>query len=470
MLFNTIDFVVFLPIILIAYFAIPPRFRWILLLTGSYYFYMCWKPEYIILIAFSTLIDYYCALQMQKHLSKAKRKPFLWLSLASNLGLLMGFKYFNFFSESMEVFIHQFDASVQLPLIDFLLPVGISFYTFQTLSYSIDVYQGKQSAEKHLGYFALYVSYFPQLVAGPIERYSRLAPQLRLAQTLTWENARRGLRLILFGLFTKMVIADNFAPLVDQVYNDPELYGSSGVASAMLFYSFQIYGDFFGYSLIAIGSARIMGISLMDNFKTPYLATGIADFWQRWHISLSTWFRDYLFLPLGGSRAKISRWVLNILIVFMVSGFWHGANFTFILWGLVFALAYLLEKGFDRILPSRKSFQLFSSRHILRVTVTFLIVTLAWVFFRSSSVDQAFEMFGYLFHQISPQEVLHEASLNWTLLLVFILVDIALYNRRFDEWIEDKPLLVRWASYGLLLFSILIFSAVEDHPFIYFQF
>lgn len=470
MLFNTVDFVVFLPIILIAYFALPGRFRWILLLVGSYYFYMCWKPEYVILIAISTLIDFYCGLQMQKQRSKAKRKPYLWFSLIANLGMLMGFKYFNFFSESMEDLINQFDASVQLPLIDFLLPVGISFYTFQTLSYSIDVYQGKQTAEKHLGYFALYVSFFPQLVAGPIERYSRLTPQLKQTHPLLWENVSKGLRLILFGLFTKMVIADNFAPLVDQVYADPERFGSSGVASAMLFYSFQIYGDFFGYSLIAIGSARLMGISLMDNFKSPYLASGIADFWQRWHISLSTWFRDYLFLPLGGSRVKVSRWIVNILVVFMVSGFWHGANFTFILWGLVFAVAYLLEKGLSRLYPSTQSQQLFSPRHVLRVTLTFLIVTCAWVFFRSSNVDQAFQMFGLLFEQLKPLEALHEASLNWTLLLAFVLVDLALYNRRFDEWIDDKPLLIRWISYSLLLFSILVFSAVEDHPFIYFQF
>lgn len=368
------------------------------------------------------------------------------------------------------MFINQFDASVQLPLIDFLLPVGISFYTFQTLSYSIDVYQGKQQAEKHLGLFALYVSYFPQLVAGPIERYSRLAPQLRQTHALSWENVRKGLRLILFGLFTKMVIADNFAPLVDEVYANPELFGSSGIASAMVFYSFQIYGDFFGYSLIAIGSARIMGVSLMDNFKTPYLATGIADFWQRWHISLSTWFRDYLFLPLGGSRVKVSRWMINILIVFMVSGFWHGANVTFILWGLVFAIAYLVEKGLGLIFPNDKSIQLFSLRHVLRVTITFLIVTFAWVFFRSSNVDQAFEMFGLLFQQKAPTAGMHEASLNWTLLVVFVLIDFALYNRRFDEWVEDKPLLIRWTGYSLLIFSILVFGAVEDHPFIYFQF
>jgi D-alanyl-lipoteichoic acid acyltransferase DltB (MBOAT superfamily) len=348
--------------------------------------------------------------------------------------------------------------------------VGISFYTFQTLSYSIDVYQDRQRAERHLGHFALYVSFFPQLVAGPIERFSRLAPQLRQHHTLQWENVQKGLRLILFGLFTKMVIADNFAPLVDEVYADPMKYGSSGVGSAMLFYSFQIYGDFFGYSLIAIGSARIMGISLMDNFKTPYLATGIADFWQRWHISLSTWFRDYLFLPLGGSRVKVRRWVLNILIVFLVSGFWHGANFTFLFWGLIFAVAYLLEKALSHFRQDRKAAPFLSLGHVVRVSITFLIVTCAWVFFRSSSLDQAFDMFDILFHSHAPQEAIHEANFNWTLLLIFVLVDFALFNRRFDEWIDDKPVWVRWTSYTLLLFSIFVFSAVEDHAFIYFQF
>lgn len=470
MLFNTLDFVLFLPVIIIVYFSLHVKFRWIFLLAASYYFYMCWKPEYAILIALSTLIDYYCSIEMGKRLSKKKRKPFLILSLVANLGLLMGFKYFNFFSESAEIFINQFDASVQLPLIDFLLPVGISFYTFQTLSYSIDVYQGKQEAEKHLGYFALYVSYFPQLVAGPIERFSSLSPQLKAAQTFDYSNLKQGLRLILFGLFAKMVIADNFAPLVDEVYKDPNSFGSSGTASAMLFYSFQIYCDFFGYSLIAIGSARIMGIRLMDNFKTPYLATGIADFWQRWHISLSTWFRDYLFLPMGGSRVTNFRWALNILVVFLVSGFWHGANVTFILWGLVFAIAYLLERGLHRVLKTRRDAPLFSLKHVLTVLVTFIIVTVAWVFFRSENVDKAILVLSVLVSDIKAIAPLHEASFNWTLLAIFVLIDFTLFNKRFDTWIDEQVLLVRWLSYSLLIFAILVFAGVEDHPFIYFQF
>src|SRR3989338_6045909 len=464
MLFNTLDFVLFLPVIIIVYFSLHAKFRWIFLLAASYYFYMCWKPEYVLLIGFSTLIDYYCGLQMGKQLSKKKRKPFLILSLVANLGLLMGFKYFNFFSENLEIFVNQFDASVQLPLLDFLLPVGISFYTFQTLSYSIDVYRGKQEAEKHLGHFALYVSFFPQLVAGPIERFSSLSPQLKAVQSFDYTHLKQGLRLILFGLFTKMVIADNFAPLVDEVYKDPAAFGSSGTASAMLFYSFQIYCDFFGYSLIAIGSARIMGIHLMDNFKTPYLATGISDFWQRWHISLSTWFRDYVFLPMGGSRVTHFRWAFNILVVFLVSGFWHGANVTFILWGLIFAIAYMLEKGLRRLLKTRRDTTLFSLKHVLTVLVTFLIVTVAWVFFRSENVDKAILILTVLFSDVKAILPLHEASFNWTLLAIFVLIDFALFNKRFDAWIAEQVLLVRWLSYSLLIFAILVFAGVEDHP------
>lgn len=382
----------------------------------------------------------------------------------------MGFKYFNFFSDGIEDVFNLFDVSLSLPVVDYLLPVGISFYTFQTLSYSIDVYNGNQNPEHHLGYFALYVSFFPQLVAGPIERFSRLNPQLKKAHSFNYDNLKNGLRLILFGLFAKMVVADNFAPIVDQVYDNPELYSSGDIASAMLFYSFQIYCDFFGYSLIAIGSALIMGIKLMDNFKSPYLAMGIADFWQRWHISLSTWFRDYLYFPMGGNRVKISRWILNILIVFIVSGFWHGAHITFIVWGLVFAITYLVENALDKVLKINRDIRTFSVKHILLAAKTFLIVTIAWVFFRSENMLDAGTVFRTLFTGGSGVEYIENYSFLWTILIVFILIDIALFNQRYDGWAEKQPLIIRWATYVVLTFAILVFAGVEDHPFIYFQF
>ena len=364
MLFNTLEFALFLPVVIILYYAIPHKFRWILLLAASYYFYMSWRVEYIFLIIISTLIDYFSGRLMEKRPSRRSRLPFLILSLCTNLGLLFFFKYYNFWVGNLNVLFDNFRINEEIPLMNFLLPVGISFYTFQTLSYSIDVYYGRQKAEKHLGYFALYVSFFPQLVAGPIERYSRLAPQFRTRQLFNYDNLANGLRLILYGLFIKMVIADNLAGIVDQIYNAPEQYSTIDLLTGLFCYSFQIYSDFYGYSVIAIGSALIMGVRIMDNFKTPYLAVNIAEFWQRWHISLSTWFRDYLYFPLGGNRVKIMRWVLNILVVFVISGLWHGANWTFITWGALFGLIYLLEKSVNRLLKLERVHAPFSLGHI----------------------------------------------------------------------------------------------------------
>ncbi|MBN2806812.1 MAG: MBOAT family protein, partial [Prolixibacteraceae bacterium] len=382
MLFNTIEFVIFLPIVIAMYYLIPGKYRWIMLLAASYFFYMSWKVEYIFLIVISTLIDYFSGILMEKRASKRSRLPFLIISLCSNLGLLFFFKYYNFASENLNLFFDALEVQYNAPFMNLLLPVGISFYTFQTLSYSIDVYFGRQKAEKHLGYFALYVSFFPQLVAGPIERFSNLTPQLKASHHFSFQNLKMGLRLILYGLFIKMVIADNLAGIVDELYTDPGKYATWDIIKGVLFYSFQIYCDFYGYSIIAIGSAKIMGINIMDNFRTPYLAKNIAEFWQRWHISLSTWFRDYLYLPLGGSRVKQIRWVLNILIVFVVSGIWHGANWTFLIWGALFGFIYLLEKGFNRLFNFTQNHRPFSPGHLLLALKTFVLVTFIWIFFR----------------------------------------------------------------------------------------
>ena len=471
MLFNTIDFVFFLPIVIIGYFLLKPKYRWVLLLAASYYFYMSWKLEYVVLIMFSTLIDYYCGLQMGKRESQRTKRPFLLLSLITNLGLLFGFKYLNFFTSSANEIFTNFDFSVHIPAFDYLLPVGISFYTFQTLSYSIDVYLNKQKPERHLGYFALYVSFFPQLVAGPIERFSRLTPQLRKTYSFNYDNLRNGLRLVLFGLFAKMVVADNLAPIVDEVYKSPEIYNSFSIASAMVFYSFQIYCDFFGYSLIAIGSALIMGVRLMDNFKTPYLATSIADFWQRWHISLSTWFRDYLYFPLGGNRMKWWRWALNILVVFILSGFWHGANVTFLLWGLIFATFYLIENALSKFFNIDKTVRKFSAKRILLVLKTFVIVTFAWVFFRSVSITEAMNLITSLFNNVNlVGEPLNITSVVWIIFALFLVADVFLFDQRFDHWIGRQRLMFRWTTYSIVLFAIIVYAGVEDYPFIYFQF
>ncbi len=471
MLFNTIDFIIFLPVVIVLYYLLAARYRWILLLAASYYFYMSWKTEYLALIVVSTLIDYFSGLMMERFKTKKKRLPFLLLSLSSNLGLLFFFKYYNFASENINMLLTGMEVDKQLPIMQFLLPVGISFYTFQTLSYSIDVYFGKQKAERHLGYFALYVSFFPQLVAGPIERFSRLTPQLKEKHDFSYRNLTYGLRLILYGLFIKMVIADNISTFVDQVYAAPANYNSRDILTSIFLYSFQIYSDFYGYSLVAIGSALIMGIKIMDNFKTPYLAKNIAEFWQRWHVSLSTWFRDYLYFPLGGNRVKTVRWMLNIFVVFVVSGIWHGANWTFLIWGALFGVIYLVENLSNQYFHLNKTHKAFSVGHIALATKTFLLVSFIWVFFRSQSFDDAMHIFGFLIKNTG----VHTAALQiplatWVLLSIFIISDILLYNKRIDIALDKLPYVLRWAVYGILLFCVITMAGVENFPFIYFQF
>ncbi|MDF1575900.1 MAG: MBOAT family protein [Bacteroidales bacterium] len=471
MLFNTIDFAIFLPLVVLLYYLIPSSLRWTLLLAASYYFYMSWKVEYIFLIIASTLVDYISGLRMGKLPDRRSRLPWLILSLCVNLGLLFSFKYFNFATENLNLLFQKVGLSREIPVMNLLLPVGISFYTFQTLSYSLDVYSGRQKAERHLGYFALYVSFFPQLVAGPIERHSRLAPQFRTRQILSYENLANGLRLILYGLFIKMVIADNVSGIVDQVYAHPENFTSPDILKGVLLYSFQIYSDFYGYSTIAIGSALLLGIRIMDNFKTPYLAKSIAEFWQRWHISLSTWFRDYLYYPLGGNRVSRQRWVLNILLVFLISGLWHGASWTFLIWGLLFGLLYLLERLVNRTLKLRKVHSAYSAGHLLLALKTWLLVTILWVFFRSQSFGGAMDMFRMLFHNNpADSRFLAVPASTWIFLLIFLASDMILYNRRFDRWVGGLPFMLRWLVYGVLLFGIIAFAGVEHFPFIYFQF
>lgn len=471
MLFNTIDFVVFLPIVVLLYYLFPAKLRWILLLAASYFFYMSWNPRYIYLILFSTIIDYLIGLKMESISVKKKRLPWLILSMLTNLGLLFSFKYLSFATENINLIASKFGFYQQIPLFDILLPVGISFYTFQTLSYAIDIYNAKIKAEHHLGYFALYVSFFPQLVAGPIERFNALTPQFKIKHHLTYVNLSNGIRLIVYGLFIKMVIADNLSPIVDKIFLDPSHYHSLDVLFGMIAYSFQIYSDFYGYSLIAIGSALLIGIKLMDNFRTPYLAKNIAEFWQRWHISLSTWFRDYVYYPLGGKRTKTSKWISNILIVFILSGIWHGTNWTFIIWGALYAIVYLIEKMINHFFNFNVEETKFSFWCFILPIKTFILVTLIWVFFRSQSIPEALVIFKSLFFNWE----VHNLKLNvpWStiiFLITFIISDLLFYNTRFDKWIVRKPFVFRWSIYFFLLFSIIVFAGIENFPFIYFQF
>lgn len=463
MLFNSVHFLLFLPAVLILYYLTSRSKRWILLLLASYYFYASWRIEYLGLILFSTIVDYWCALEMGKREEKVSRRPFLLISLITNLGLLGFFKYYEFANQSLSDLFEIFSLNYKYYRFeDLLLPVGISFYTFQTLSYSIEVYRGQQKPEKHLGIFALYVSFFPQLVAGPIERFASLGEQLKKKVDFSWSNLRTGLQLTLYGLFIKVCIADNMASLVDPFFKDPNSYSTLSAWTATAAYSFQIYCDFFGYSTIALGVARMLGIKIMDNFKTPYLSLSVTEFWRRWHISLSTWFRDYLYIPLGGNRKGKSKWVRNILIVFLISGLWHGANWTFVAWGAIHALLYLSERAFGNYRPNPMI-------KFLMWLKTFVVVLLAWVFFRAIDFSNAMSVFEVMFINSGSDQIAISWSAIW-LFLGFILSDLLLFNSRFDQWVDAQAVGLRWFIYLLLVFSILTLGGVENHPFIYFQF
>ena len=449
---------------------------------------MCWKLEYIVLIIISTLIDYFVAQKMGKIKEKAKKKKWLYLSLTSNLGILFGFKYFNFINENIQLFFDNFNVFYNITAFEVLLPVGISFYTFQTLSYTIDVYNGKTKAQKHLGVFAVFVSFFPQLVAGPIERSNRLLPQFFKKHKFSYERARYGLQQMMWGFFKKVVIADRLAIIVDAVYNNPSNYSGFALIVATVFFTFQIYCDFSGYSDIAIGSARVMGFELMENFKRPYFSKSISEFWKRWHISLSTWFRDYLYIPLGGNKVVKWKWYYNLFITFLVSGFWHGANWTFIVWGALHG-AYLissiiLSKPKEKILKFLK-LRNTTIHKLYQVGFTFLLATFAWIFFRANTITDAIYVITHLFTDIGDYTNFSLMKLklrglgvsqNYILIsfgLILFMELFNLYERGGDVWmkLKTKPRWIRWSIYYLIMFGVLFLAPhSRGNNFIYFQF
>lgn len=471
MLFNSLHFILFLPVVIFLFYIFPKKIRWGLLLIASCYFYMAFVPAYILILFFIILLDFFVGIFLEKIKTQKKRKLLLVFSLIANIGLLAFYKYFNFINENITDLLGLFDAKNHIHFVSVILPIGLSFHTFQSMGYTIDVYYNKQKAERHIGYYALYVLFFPQMVAGPIERYERLGNQLRQITTkiLEYNNIINGLRLILYGLFIKMVIADNVGMYVNQIFNSPLEYNSLSVVIGLVFYSFQIYADFYGYSLIALGSARLMGINLMDNFKNPYLAKSISEFWERWHISLSTWFRDYLYIPLGGSKVKLSRWWFNIMMVFVISGLWHGASWAFVIWGSIHGLTYLVEQGIRSLfkISEKPGFNIFG---ILVVIKNFIIVTLIWVFFRGKNMANIGDIFSSLFNNFKTEDKFNVDIKVWVLLGFFVIFDSMLFNSRFDKWCVNKPVYVRWAIYSVLIFSIMALSGVENNPFIYFQF
>ena len=478
MLFNSIDFAIFLPIVFILYWFVTNKnlkLQNFLIVAASYLFYGWWDWRFLSLILFSTVVDFTVGQKLRNEGNQLKRKTLLWTSILVNLGFLGFFKYYNFFLDNFITAFSFFGQDIQANSLNIILPVGISFYTFQTLSYSIDVYKRKLKPTKDFIAFTAFVSFFPQLVAGPIERATHLLPQFYKKRTFDYSKAVDGMRQILWGLFKKIVIADNCAEYANQIFNNSADMNGSTLVLGALFFTFQIYGDFSGYSDIAIGTARIFGFDLMRNFNFPYFSRDIAEFWRRWHISLSTWFRDYLYIPLGGSRGSTMIKVRNTFIIFIVSGFWHGANWTFIVWGAlnaIYFLPLLLTNNNRNNLETIAQGKLIPSlKDISSMFLTFGLTVFAWIFFRSENIGHAISYISEIFSLsiFTLPEVLPKTTI--LLIMVFILIEWLGREQQFAiqylgfKW--KRPL--RYAMYYAIIITIFWFSGKEQQ-FIYFQF
>ena len=478
MLFNSIEFAIFLPVVFLAYWLLfnrNLRHQNLFLLAASYVFYGWWDWRFLSLIFISSVVDYVAGLGIARNEQRGRRRFFLGMSLVTNIGLLGAFKYWNFFSESFAELISSFGLQANPWTLKVILPVGISFYTFQTLSYTIDVYRGKMQPTRDIVAFFAYVSFFPQLVAGPIERAEHLLPQFLSGRSLSRDRIMIGMQHVVWGLFKKIAVADQCAKLVDQVFSDPASQPASMLTLGVVFFAFQIYGDFSGYSDIAIGTAKMFGFDLMTNFRTPYFSRDIAEFWRRWHISLSTWFRDYVYIPLGGSRCGRLQAIRNTFVIFVVSGLWHGANWTFVAWGALNALYFLplLLAGRNRKhLGSASEGRLLPAPgDLLRIAITFALVCLGWVFFRSESIGAALL---YIRGIIQPQSIALHAIVPWLGLLVPVGIMLG------AEWLwRDRavpvpdgraPYLVKWSFYYAVGLAIVLAIEFTPQQFIYFQF
>ncbi len=482
MLFNSFAFAIFLPIVFGLYWLLPHRFRWGLLLAASYYFYMSWNVRYVGLILFTTVVSYLSAIMLERTKSARGKRGILAGALLACLGVLFVFKYFNFVSRSVSDFCRMISIPMHPVTLKLMLPVGISFYTFQTLSYVIDVYRGDVRAERNFGIYATFVSFFPQLVAGPIERSGNLLHQVREEHVFDYSQAVYGMKLLTWGFFKKLVVADNLAVYVDRIYNNLHFYHGLSLIMATVFFAFQIYCDFSGYSDIARGTAKLFGVELMVNFKSPYFSTSIKEFWSRWHISLSTWFRDYVYIPLGGNRVKRSRHYFNLVATFLVSGLWHGAEWTFVIWGGLHGLLQVLEQALH--LTGRKADG--DERHgvkwWIRVGIVFIAVCLAWVFFRADTLGDAVYLLTHMFDGIGDPYIymlqayvdmdfcLGEAAFLGLYLVILMAHDYASLRTDVLMWVGGRRKAVRYAFYfGLVTFIIFNRSIVES-AFIYFQF
>jgi D-alanyl-lipoteichoic acid acyltransferase DltB (MBOAT superfamily) len=451
----------------------------VLLLFASYYFYACWNWHFLFLLLFSTTLDYFSAIKIEGETSPGLRKLWLWISISINLGFLAVFKYYNFFAVSFQEAAQALGVTVHPAILNIILPVGISFYTFHGLSYIIDCYYNRIKAERNFVDYAVFVSFFPLLVAGPIERATHLLPQLKTKRTFNYSNVVNGLKQILWGLFKKVVIADNCAEFVNLIFDNSAVQPGSTLIMGAVFFAFQIYGDFSGYSDIAIGTARLFGIELIRNFAFPYFSRDIAEFWRRWHISLSTWFRDYVYIPLGGSRMGTYISVRNTFIIFIISGFWHGANWTFICWGLLHAVYFLplllTNKNRDNISIVAQNNALPSIKELAQMLFTFALVSLAWIFFRANTVGHAFNYISGIFSRsvFTMPFFEQKKSLFATIALVLVFIVLEWMGRRQHYAIEimgnTKKRVFRIALYYALVIAIFLFWG-KGQQFIYFQF
>ena len=464
MLFTSLQFVLFFIVVTILFYLLPHKYRWMLLLLASCYFYMAFVPVYILILGFTIIIDYFAGINIEKSVGH-KRKALLIISLIANIGVLCFFKYYNFINENIRMALSGWHYKTPLPYLSILLPIGLSFHTFQAMSYTIEVYRGNQPAEHKFGVYALYVMFYPQLVAGPIERPQNLLPQFHAKHEFNAHNVSQGLQQMLIGFVKKLVVADRIALYVNNVYDHSATQSGKSLALATVFFAFQIYCDFAGYTDIAIGAAKVMGFDLMRNFKRPYLAVSVTEFWQRWHISLSTWFRDYVYIPLGGNRMGRLTQFANLLIVFLLSGLWHGARWTFIIWGALNGLFMVGELMLG--ITSRRNWP----TTVVKTLTTFILVCITWVFFRAPSMENAYYILKKIAHfdgsLIAGNDHYYYAFLAATVLMVFEIIDEympGLYK------LLPNTFASRCAYYVLLVVVILQFGVFNGGQFIYFQF
>ena len=474
MLFNSIEFVIFFVLVTSLYFLLPHKYRWFLLLAASCYFYMAFVPVYILILFFTIVIDYFAGIWIEEAQGKKKRQ-FLVLSLVANIGVLAVFKYYNFLNDNLTFLLHGAGWENPIPYLSILLPIGLSFHTFQAMSYTIEVYRGHQKAERHFGIYSLYVMFYPQLVAGPIERPQNLLFQFRTEHKFDYERVVSGLRLMLWGFFKKLVIADRLAIYVNAAYGNPDEHTGMTLAIATMFFAFQIYCDFSGYSDIAIGAARVMGYDLMKNFNRPYLSASISEFWSRWHISLSTWFKDYLYISMGGNRVPIPRWYFNLFFTFLISGLWHGANWTYIIWGalngayLVFAL--IRTRYIDKHLENKVPLPAWIKK-TGNILVTFILICFSWIFFRAASVQDAFLIVRKIFTLNGPLFTDY-TQMFYGLIGMGVLMAREIkheYFKNVSPLLEHRSPVIRYATYMVLIALILLIGVFDGSQFIYFQF